>query len=242
MTERGRTAVARSATTLRIGRSTLAWDATGLTIEIDEITAPIPARLRGTVRITAAAFENRRLTLDQAGRHRWSPIAPCARAEVAFTTPARRWSGPAYFDTNDGDAPLERDFAHWHWCRAPLGDGGTAVLYEVARRDGTGLSLAMRYARSGGVADFEPPPPAPLPPSRWGVARPTRAEGGARVLRTLEDAPFYSRSVLATTLLGQPVTAIHESLSLDRFATPWVQAMLPFRIPRRGRWAMAASD
>jgi carotenoid 1,2-hydratase len=171
-------------------------------------------------------------TLDAAGRHRWSPIAPCARAEVAFEHPALRWSGPAYLDTNEGDRPLETDFSFWHWCRAPLGDGA-AVLYEVARRDGTGQALALRYAAAGGVIDAELPPPAELPRTRWLVPRPTRADGAARVVRTLEDAPFYSRSVLATRLCGEPVTAIHESLSLDRFAARWVQAMLPFRIPRR---------
>lgn len=51
--------------------------------------------------------------------------------------------------------------------------------------------------------------------------------------RTLTDAPFYARSVIGTHLLGEPVTAIHESLSLTRFASPWVQAMLPFRMPRQ---------
>ena len=51
--------------------------------------------------------------------------------------------------------------------------------------------------------------------------------------QTLEDAPFYARSVIATRLRGEDVTAVHESLSLDRFRAPWVQAMLPFRIPRR---------
>jgi hypothetical protein len=48
----------------------------------------------------------------------------------------------------------------------------------------------------------------------------------------LENTPFYTRSVLATHLLGEPVTAMHESVYLDRFSTRWVQAMLPFRIPR----------
>ncbi len=107
------------------------------------------------------------------------------------------------------------------------------MLYEGTRRDGTAHALALRYAASGGVIDAEIPPPVTLPRTRWGVPRPTRADGAARVLRTLEDAPFYSRTVLATRLCGEAVTAIHESLSLDRFAAPWVQAMLPFRIPRR---------
>ncbi len=66
-------------------------------------------------------------------------------------------------------------------------------------------------------------------------ARHTRADAGqpVRVRQTLEDAPFYSRSVIDTQLLGQRVTAVHESLSMDRFTAPWVQAMLPMRIPRQ---------
>ena len=49
------------------------------------------------------------MTLDGAARHRWSPIAPCARIEVALDRPASRWSGVAYCDTNEGDAPLEAE-------------------------------------------------------------------------------------------------------------------------------------
>lgn len=63
-----------------------------------------------------------------------------------------------------------------------------------------------------------------------------RSDAGhpARVLRTLEDGPFYARSLVGATWLGEPVQALHESLSLRRFSAPWVQAMLPFRMPRRG--------
>ena len=53
--------------------------------------------------------------------------------------------------------------------------------------------------------------------------------------RQLEDTPFYARSLLATTLLGEPVTAVHESLSMLRFRQRWVQYLLPFRMPRRAR-------
>jgi carotenoid 1,2-hydratase len=52
------------------------------------------------------------------------------------------------------------------------------------------------------------------------------------VVATLQDTPFYARSVVSTEWYGTPATAMHESLSLDRFRTPWVQAMLPFRMPR----------
>jgi len=38
--------------------------------------------------------------------------------------------------------------------------------------------------------------------------------------------------VLSASLLGERVEAVHESLSLERFRLPVVQAMLPFRMPR----------
>jgi carotenoid 1,2-hydratase len=52
-------------------------------------------------------------------------------------------------------------------------------------------------------------------------------------LQTLEDGPFYVRSLLRSQVLGQSVLAMHESLSLQRFSAGWVQMMLPFRMPRR---------
>jgi carotenoid 1,2-hydratase len=39
--------------------------------------------------------------------------------------------------------------------------------------------------------------------------------------------------VVETRLCGEPATAVHESLSLDRFAALPIQMMLPFKIPRR---------
>jgi carotenoid 1,2-hydratase len=236
MTERGRGALARDASRLAIGPSALEWDGDALTVAIDEVAAPIPSRVRGRVRLHPAALADRGYALDAAGRHRWRPIAAVARAEVALERPALCWSGRAYFDTNAGDAPLEEDFSRWDWCRAPL-RLGAAVLYNVARRDGSALSLALRVDSAGGIREAEPPPRASLPRTLWRVERPTRADAGhaPRVVQTLEDAPFYARSVIATRLFGEPATAVHESLSLDRFRAPWVQAMLPFRIPRAWR-------
>jgi carotenoid 1,2-hydratase len=82
------------------------------------------------------------------------------------------------------------------------------------------------------VDETAPPPVQPLPSTRWRVARETRTHGTASVTRTLLDSPFYARSVLSTEMMGEPAVAMHESLALDRFAAPWVQAMLPFRVPR----------
>ena len=55
----------------------------------------------------------------------------------------------------------------------------------------------------------------------------------ATLARTLEDTPFYARSLVGTRLFGHAATSVHESLDLDRFRSRIVQAMLPFRMPRR---------
>ena len=75
-----------------------------------------------------------------------------------------------------------------------------------------------------------------MPSTLWRVARGGRTDEGTplRVLQTLTDAPFYARSLVDAQWLGERVTAMHESLSLARFDSAWVQAMLPFRMPRAG--------
>jgi len=234
LTERGRGDLHRERSALRIGPSALAWDGSTLSLLIDEVTVPLPSRIRGTVRLHPTALCRYAATLDAEGRHRWRPLAPCARVEVALERPSLRWSGMGYLDSNEGDAPLEDAFVRWSWSRARL-RRGTGVLYDVARRRGGPLSLALRFDPSGTVASFAAPPPFDLPRTFWRIGRTTRVDSGqsATVRETLEDGPFYARSLLASHLLGEPVLAMHESLSLDRFAAPWVQILLPFRMPRR---------
>lgn len=234
MTERPRGALKCSQSKLSIGPSAITWDGTALTLAIDEVTAPLPSRIRGTVRITPPALNRRQFTLDLAGRHRWRPIAPQARVAVSLNTPALAWSGSAYVDTNSGDEPLEHAFTRWDWSRAHVG-ADTAVLYDVTHRNGAQTSIAVRFAPEGTSQDFPPPPRVPLANTLWRVKRGTQSDGDAKVVETLEDAPFYVRSVIAAHLLGQPVTAMHESLDLDRFATNWVKCLLPFRMPRAPR-------
>lgn len=234
MTERGRGALARDATSLAIGPSALQWRADALQIELDERTMPWAGRLRGTVRVHPLAIAGGSHALDAAGAHQWRPIAPCARVEVDLTHPALHWRGSAYLDSNLGDAPLERDFESWDWSRATLARRRSAVLYDVRRRDGSTLSLALDCDARGRVEPFEPPPRQALPTTGWRIARATRGDPGlTRVQQTLEDTPFYARSLLTMRLHGQTAPAVHESLSLDRFASRWVQALLPFRMPRR---------
>jgi len=234
MTERPAGAVRRSGTVFEVGPSALAWEGDELVFRINEVTVPWPSRIRGTIRVHPVTPTGRAFTLTPDGRHRWWPIAPEARVEVALERPALAWKGRGYLDANGGSEPLEDGFKHWHWSRAPLPDG-TAILYDMVDAGGENRALALRIGASGAVDHVPVPETVPLPTTFWRMRRATRAEGEARVTKTLEDAPFYARSLVTSTLFGAATTAVHESLSLDRFRQPWVQLMLPFRMPRARR-------
>jgi carotenoid 1,2-hydratase len=235
MTERGRDQIFRDTASLVIGPSAVCWDGNKLVVNVDEITAPFPSRIRGRVTLHPAALINHCVALDAGNSHFWQPIAPCARVEVALSSPSLQWSGSGYLDSNRGNRPLEDAFSGWDWSRAELPGGDSAVLYEVARRDGDRFLLAQRFGIDGRIEDFTPPPSVSLPASAWRVSRRTLADPGhpSTVLRSLEDGPFYVRSVVNTHVLGHQLRSVHESLSLDRFRSPVVQMMLPFRMPRR---------
>ena len=74
-----------------------------------------------------------------------------------------------------------------------------------------------------------------MPNTAWQMERRTRADRGhASVIKTWEDSPFYARSTLGARIYGEQVVAVQESLNLKRFASPVVQFMLPYRMPRVG--------
>ena len=67
----------------------------------------------------------------------------------------------------------------------------------------------------------------------WRLNRRMRSDGHVQVVEQLEDTPFYQRALLQSQLLGEPVKSFHESITMSRLVSPVVQAMLPFRMPRR---------
>lgn len=235
MTERRRAAIHRNATTLQIGPSSLRWADHTLTIDIDEVTVPWPSRVRGRIVVHVPSISQAIFNLDATGRHRWRPLAPSARIDVQLDHPKLAWQGPAYLDSNGGDEPLEDGFIGWQWCRASLADGHTAVMYDGQRRDGSTFSLGASFDRDGNMARFDPPPRALLPTTAWKLTRSTFSEDGfvPVIAKSLEDGPFYARSLVELRVAEQSALAFHETLSLDRFRSRWVQAMLPFRMPRR---------
>ena len=234
MTERSRSALRRDPTALAIGPSHLWWNGSSLDVAIDETTSPIPSRIKGTVRVHPAALTEAPFLIDGNQRHRWWPIAPLARIEVDLEYPALRWSGAGYLDMNSGDEPLEKGFQRWDWCRGTH-DAGSTLLYEVTLANGERGALTLLADHHGNVDTLEATTSVALPRSPvWRVERGTRSEKAepARVVKTLEDTPFYARSKVATRLGGQTVLAMHESLSLARFDSSIVKMMLPFRMPR----------
>jgi carotenoid 1,2-hydratase len=234
MTERPRDAVSRTRDSFTVGPSNLSWDGESLVINVNEIAVPFPGRVRGTIRVVPTAITRQVFTLNQDGKHQWWPIAPCARVQVRLEHPSLNWQGDGYFDTNRGAAPLETGFSLWQWARGATREGAV-IFYEALRRDGTSTHLAMKFDPDGRMQPFDAPPLASLKSTGWRIARNIPTDSTAQIAKTLEDAPFYARSVVSAELFGEPVTLMHESLSLDRFRMPIVQAMLPFRMPRARR-------
>ncbi|MBL8584170.1 MAG: hypothetical protein JNL61_18340 [Rhizobiaceae bacterium] len=207
-----------------------------LVVAIDEWTVPAPRRMRGTITIELGPVFAATHQLHANGTHEWRPIAPIARCAISFDRPAMRWAGRAYVDMNAGSEPLEQGFRSWTWARQEAGDS-TAIAYDILERNGASRSLALCYRPDGSIDQLPAGPVQKLPTTGWRVARTTRPAGGqaAQVIRTLEDAPFYARSLLRLGSRAHETRAIHESVDLDRFASRWVQILLPFRMPRRAR-------
>jgi carotenoid 1,2-hydratase len=238
MTERGKGAISRSASEYRIGKSRLAWRNNGLVVDIDEVAVPLPRRIQGRVKLTTPAVCKFMATLDVAGKHCWGPIAPCARVEVELQNPKLHWTGHAYMDANQGSEPIENAFHEWDWSRAEMADGSTTVIYDVREKAGSAQDrvIAQRFKPDGSTSAFEAPPRQPLATSAWRIQRTMRSDPGVapQLVQSLEDTPFYARSLLKASVMGESVLAMHETLNVPRVVSTPVRLMLPWRMPRRG--------
>ncbi len=237
MTDRGRDALRQTEDSFTVGPSGLHWDGTTLTVDINEVSTPHCQRVQGTVKIHPAAVTGVEVPLTADGTHIWRPFAPTAEIEVDLGRSGWQWRGHGYFDANFGTRALEADFGYWTWGRYPT-KTGTASFYDVARRDGSDLEVALSFDRTGGVSVMDAPPKTRFRRSNWLVKRETRADPGTtpRQVKAMLDAPFYNRCGVETTLHGERVSGVFEALDLDRFRGPWLMPMLAVRVPRRPGW------
>lgn len=241
MTERTAKSLHLERDSFYLGRSSLVWSGDKLGIAVDERSAPFGQALRGRIELTAPTMHSRQYKLDAAGQHVWQPIAPCAQIALSFDEPRLGWKGNAYFDHNAGRRPLERDFRGWDWSRLQT-ERCTTISYSVLEAPNTRRSLALRYGHDGTEDDVPLPSAVDIGRTRWGVQRFANLDGTPSVHATLEDTPFYARTMLQIDdENGSRAHAMHESLSLDRFNKPWVRTLLPFRMPRRSGGPPAAA-
>jgi len=234
MTERGRNAIHRTADQFTIGPSQLSWQNDTLTITIYERVPLLGQRVQGSIKVHTEQLFNHVVSLDDRQKHRWGPIAPSSRVEVSFNKPDLHWQGNAYFDSNEGDEAINKPFSEWDWSRAHLKDGSTAVIYDVRQKNGAEKVLATKFNVDGSTEDFLAPKRFELRKTGWRIQRNMRSEPDQKVsvINTLEDTPFYARSMIASKLLGEDVVSMHETLNVKRLESNIVQFMLPWRMPR----------
>lgn len=228
MTERDSSTVVTEEAHFAVGPSSMTWDGTALTVEIDERAVPHLTGIKGRIRVIPGAVTDREVALHEA--HVWRPFAPSSRIEVRFERPGLDWVGHGYLDANFGRRALEHDFRYWTWGRYE--DGAEArTFYDLSDRAGKDLNVALRFTPDGAVHEIDAPPKAPLRRTLWRVDRETRGERPRELMR-MEDAPFYARAAVETGVDGRRITGVHEALDLDRFAARWVKMLLPWRMPR----------
>ena len=228
LTERRERHLERTTERLTLGPSAVRWDGETMAFHIDERGAPLPRAVRGRIELRPRLRVDEPFALDAHGRHAWHPWAPVCDVRVAMDAPRVTFRGTGYLDANWGTEPLEDGFRSWNWARCARPDGGATLHYDAHPRQGRRRAMRVEIDARGTVRTAQDTMDESLPGCAvWRMPR--SGPEGSRVVQTLEDTPFYSRSRL-TTPAGE---AVHESLDLDRFSNPIVRAMLPFRMPRR---------
>jgi carotenoid 1,2-hydratase len=112
-------------------------------------------------------------------------------------------------------------------------DGSTLVFYDMQTPGADDHLLSLRFTPRGTVENIDAPAPQRLPKTGWLMNRRMRSDTEVELHEQLEDTPFYQRALLQFDHAGESLLAFHETLSVPRLVSPVVQAMLPWRMPRR---------
>lgn len=228
----------RTATGVTIGRSSMEWKDDRLIVHLDERTTPIGHPLRRSIRGTVLIHpENRtdlELAIDDRGEHRWWPVAPLARIEVELASPRIRFRGHGYHDANAGDVAIDTAFEQWSWCRG-RSENRALLTYDAMSRRGTARTHAFVVRPDGSTEPLAETRSVELARTGWGVRRSTRADAGStpKLRHSLENGPFYTRSLIDTKLGGERVLAMNETLAARRLRQAWVRFCTGYRMRLR---------
>jgi carotenoid 1,2-hydratase len=231
LTERSGAAVVRERDAVAIGPSAMRRTGDGsIVVDIDERSAPFRSRIRGRVTLRPRLVHASTVALDGSGAHLWSPRIPLADVEVSLTEPRLFFAGTGYLDENAGDEPLETAFSQWSWSRMATRHE-VEIAYDVTLRNGRVLTHGMSLGRRAAVPR-EHRDAVDLGRTCFGLSRKASVRRGrsCRVVRTLEDGPFYARSLIEGAIDETLACGVHETVSLDRFTSRWVRFLLPFRM------------
>ena len=115
-----------------------------------------------------------------------------------------------------------------------MGDGSCCVIYDCQFLNGDDRLLSLRFNKNGTIEPFQAPVRHEMPKTAWGLHRRLRSDQSIDIIKQLEDTPFYQRTLVQNYLLGERLVSFHETLNAKRFNSYWVQALLPWRMPRLG--------
>ncbi|MFH1132434.1 MAG: carotenoid 1,2-hydratase [Pseudomonadota bacterium] len=226
--------IERGCETFSVLGNEISWHGDFLSATFDLRSPVCGIPLEGYVRLYPARLFGQAVALDKRKKHFWHPVAPLSRIEVELKKPSISFQGSAYHDANVGLEPLSNGFKMWSWSRAEV-RGRAIALYDGMEKDGSKFSLGRIFDPSGENTALGASSKVVLPSTRWLIPRQTRVDrtGSARLIRTLENSPFYARSLIETELEGEKTTCIHETLNLDRFNKKWVQFLFYLRMRRQ---------
>ena len=230
----------RAASEVHIGRSAIRDEGDRVVVELDERTTPAPSYnplrrpVRGRIVLHVEARTSLTLPIDRRAAHLWWPIAPLARVEVELDEPRVSFRGHGYHDANAGEVALDAAFRDWSWSRA-RSSRGAVLTYDAVDRYGASRAHAFAVSPRGEVELREDTQRAPLPRTLWRIDRHARSDLGAsaRVIRSLEDGPFYTRALVETRLAGERVLAVQETLAAHRLRRRWVRFCTSYRMRTR---------
>ncbi len=227
--------VSRNPNELVLGNNIINADKDGeILINVDEKSPIIGSKIKGTVRLSFSRLNTEKFCLDRNENHTWHPIAPRGEVVIDFPSLSVNFKGSGYHDMNYGNSPLEKDFVNWDWSRHTVKDK-TIIFYDGVRTAQDNFSIAVGFDDKGKIEPIKPLPEIKKLPNTclWRCPRSVRSDDEPRSIMTLENSPFYSRSLVRTKLLGSVAHGIHESLRLDIFKKNVVQHMLPFKLRRQ---------